>query len=107
VDIGSDYELIARLWLCNKNHRIANIVTSAMCWSLWKLRNAMIFQGVAWIGMKSLWQKVVPMLRCWKVLVPIVMEAGYESVISSLEKIPEMMSPRAWQETSLSSLAIL
>jgi hypothetical protein len=43
--------------------------------------------SVAWTGMKLLWQKVVPMLRCWKVLVPIMMEVGYESVISSLEKM--------------------
>jgi hypothetical protein len=37
--------------------------------------------------MKSLWQKVVAMLRCWKVLVPLVMEGGYEGVTSSLEKM--------------------
>jgi hypothetical protein len=27
VDIGFDYESIARLWLCNKKHGVTNIVT--------------------------------------------------------------------------------
>jgi hypothetical protein len=27
------------------------------------------------------------MLRCWKILVPLKLEAGYESVMSSLEKV--------------------
>jgi hypothetical protein len=49
--------------------------------------------------MKSLWRKVVPMVRCWKVLVPIVMEAGYESVISSLEKM--LMMPEVVKSLSL------
>jgi hypothetical protein len=50
----------------------------------------MIFQGVAWLGMKQLWQRVVPMVRCWRVLVPLVMEPGYESIISQLEKVLTM-----------------
>jgi hypothetical protein len=75
-----------------KKYGIANMVTSAVCWSLWKLRNAMIFQEVVWVGMKSLWQRVVPMLRCWRVLVPLVMEHGYDSATSPLEKV--LMMPK-------------
>jgi hypothetical protein len=33
VDIGFDYESVARLWLCNKKHGVTNIVTSAVFWS--------------------------------------------------------------------------
>jgi hypothetical protein len=85
---------MARMWLCNKRFGVSNVVTSAFCWRLWKLRNSMIFQGVAWTGMKVLWQRVVPMLRCWKVLIPLKLDVGYESVISSLEKVlraPEVL----------------
>jgi hypothetical protein len=66
-EVGIDYESVARLWLCNKKHGITNMVTSTVSWSIWKLRNTMIFQGVAWLGMKQLWQRVVPMVRCWRV----------------------------------------
>jgi hypothetical protein len=89
-EVGIDYESVARLWLCNKKHGITNMVTSTVSWSIWKLRNTMIFQGVAWLGMKQLWQRVVPMVRCWRVLVPLVMEPGYESIISQLEKVLTM-----------------
>jgi hypothetical protein len=58
----------------------------------------MIFQGVAWIGIKPLWQRIVPMLWCWRVLVPTVMEPpGYENVTSQLKKVMlETIEPCAW-----------
>jgi hypothetical protein len=31
------------------------------------------------------------MLRCWRILVPIVMDPGFESVISQLEQV--LMAP--------------
>jgi hypothetical protein len=34
----------------HKKFGVINIVTSAVCWSLWKLRNSMIFQEVFWVG---------------------------------------------------------
>jgi predicted GNAT superfamily acetyltransferase len=37
VQVGSDYESIAKMWLCNKKFGICNVFTSAVCWSLWKL----------------------------------------------------------------------
>jgi hypothetical protein len=41
-----------------------------------------------------LWQRIVPMLRCWRILVQLVMEPGYEDVTSQLERMmarPEMI----------------
>jgi hypothetical protein len=34
VNVGSDYEFVAKLWLCNKKFGITNMVTTALCWSL-------------------------------------------------------------------------
>jgi hypothetical protein len=61
---GIDYESIVKLCLCNKKYGVINMITSAMYWCLWKLRNFVHFQGVAWVGMKLLWDWVVPMLQC-------------------------------------------
>jgi hypothetical protein len=44
----SDYESLAKLWLGNKKHGVLNIVCSAVCWGLWKLRNCLCFQGLMW-----------------------------------------------------------
>jgi hypothetical protein len=43
VETGTDYESVAKMWLCNKKYGVINIVTSDVCWSIWKFRNAMIF----------------------------------------------------------------
>jgi hypothetical protein len=45
------------------------------------------FQGVAWVGMKLLWDRVMPMLQCWKVLVPVKMVDDFDHAISSLENL--------------------
>jgi hypothetical protein len=42
--MGRDYESIARLWLCNKRYGVANIMSSMLCWSIWKFRNGQCFQ---------------------------------------------------------------
>jgi hypothetical protein len=46
VNIGSDYESIAKLWVANKKHLVTNVFSSAVLWTLWKLRNEICFQGV-------------------------------------------------------------
>jgi hypothetical protein len=53
IKIGEAYESITKLWLCNKKFGICNMFTSAVCWSLWKLRNSLCFQDVAWTGMED------------------------------------------------------
>jgi hypothetical protein len=34
VQMGKDFESLAKLWLCNKRFGIINIVTSTVCWSI-------------------------------------------------------------------------
>jgi hypothetical protein len=64
IQIGVDYESMANNWLCNKKFGTVNVFSSALCWGLWKLRNLLCFRGVAWLGMKMVWQMVIQMLRC-------------------------------------------
>jgi hypothetical protein len=53
---------------------------SAVCWGLWKLRNELCFQDVAWKYLEQVWWKVLPMLRCWTILVPVGISGyGFES----------------------------
>jgi hypothetical protein len=37
--------------------------------------------------MKMLWQRVLPMLRCWKILIPLKMAAGFDGALASMEKM--------------------
>lgn len=50
VDIGHNYESVAKLWIANKKHLITNVVYSAVLWYLWKLRNELCFQSVVMAG---------------------------------------------------------
>ena len=63
--IGTDFESVAALWLANKKHLITNIVSSAVLWVLWKLRNLLCFQGVSWSGLKKVLSMTGRMLRGW------------------------------------------
>jgi hypothetical protein len=42
-EIGANYESIAMMWLCNKRFGITNVLTTAVCWGVWKLRNCFCF----------------------------------------------------------------
>jgi hypothetical protein len=47
VKVENDYASIAKMWLCNKKLEVCNMFTSAVCWTLWKLRNSLCLQDVA------------------------------------------------------------
>lgn len=64
-NLGDDFESVARLWLANKRHGLTNVISSAVMWSLWKLRNEIFFLGSKWLGMAQLFLKIVRMLRRW------------------------------------------
>jgi hypothetical protein len=50
--------------------------------------------------MKLLWQRVMPLIRCWRVLVPLKMATDFENVCSKLERlmlVPEPISQHPYQ----------
>ena len=54
--LGDGFECVASLWIANKRYMICNIVSSAVLWVLWKLRNLLCFQGIPWSGMGKVLQ---------------------------------------------------
>jgi hypothetical protein len=47
VRLGQDYESIAKLWLCNTKFGVINIISSAVCWSIWKNEKFAMLSGSA------------------------------------------------------------
>ena len=45
--LGTSFESIARFWVANKKHAVLNTICSIILWSLWKSRNALIFDQEA------------------------------------------------------------
>ena len=48
LNIGVDFLSIGNMWLCNKMFLVCNMVTSAVLWSIWKLRNNICIQNAVW-----------------------------------------------------------
>jgi hypothetical protein len=75
---------MAKCWLCNKKFGIVNVFSAAFCWGIWKLRNGLCFHGVPWRNMKQVWWMILPMLRCWRILLPL---QSMDGSLSHLEKL--------------------
>jgi hypothetical protein len=63
IQIGSDYESIARFWLSNKKHAAMNTICATVLWSIWKSRNAMIFDGQTWLCTKQVWWLILKAIK--------------------------------------------
>jgi hypothetical protein len=68
VQVGADFESVARWWISNNKNDMLNLFTSATLWSIWSLRNELCFQGRSWLGLDAVWSKVCACIRRWRVL---------------------------------------
>lgn len=99
IQLGGDYESVARLWIANKRHFITNAVSSAVVWSLWKLRNELCFQGTVWTGMKMVLVRIARTLRGWLAMYKKETGEVLEGLIVSLEDLSKRPAQIAWKET--------
>jgi hypothetical protein len=68
IQLGRDFESVAKLWLQNKKYKNANIVTSAMLWTLWKFHNDLVFQGTHWTRMGEIFGRYARSIKNWRML---------------------------------------
>jgi hypothetical protein len=68
VGTGHDFESVAKCWLSEKKYRALNVCTTAVFWTLWKMRNDLCFQGLSWTGGHTLLRRCATMLRDWCLL---------------------------------------
>ena len=53
-NLGSDLASITHCWIANIAHTALNSICAALLWSLWILRNDMIFNGLTWLSLKQI-----------------------------------------------------
>lgn len=68
--IGEIMFEVGKMWLCNKRFCLDNMISSAVIWSVWKLRNDLLFQRVGWRSMEMLLLRIAGLLTNWIILCP-------------------------------------
>jgi hypothetical protein len=63
LNVGGDFESVAKYWISETKHRKVNVCTTAAIWALWKLRNEVCFQDSRWTGVQRLLRRSAKMMR--------------------------------------------
>ncbi|KAG0546315.1 hypothetical protein BDA96_02G437100 [Sorghum bicolor] len=84
---------VGTYWLSNKKNCVLNIISSAVIWSVWKLRNDICFQRIGWRGMEMLLGRIVGLLLSWMVICPVDMK---DSLKECIDKIKTAASRVLW-----------
>ena len=88
--LGTDlrsFTAVASKWLSNKKFAAINIVSSAVLWSLRKLRNDICFQNTAWRDLRLLLWKVVKLMQNWQILCPPLLLEDLQSYITIIREM--------------------
>ena len=62
IQVGGDIVSIGQFWLSEKKYSVINMITSAVLWSIWKLRNELCFQRSGWKSMEVSFYKILGLL---------------------------------------------
>jgi hypothetical protein len=78
---------LTRWWICDKKHKVPNIIHMAVLWVLWKMRNDLSFNRVVWSGMQVLCQKVGYTCAMEDPVCPVDARDHLGNVIGGLEQM--------------------
>jgi hypothetical protein len=82
--VGNSVGAIAYYWIADKRHAALNSIYAAVLWSIWKLRNVLIFNAVTWLSLKQIWWIILRHIRKWGILFKESMNCPSRGVISGV-----------------------
>lgn len=68
MPIGFSVESITTSWVAGKKLDSLNTIVAAVLWSLWKLRNGIVFNGVVWLSLNQVWLLILRTLENWRLI---------------------------------------
>lgn len=89
-NVGGSMLDVGKYWLSNKKCCLVNMVSSAVIWSIWKLRNDLCFQRCGWRGMEMLLCRISGLLENWTVLCPVDKREVLGEYISKIKSAARM-----------------
>jgi hypothetical protein len=81
-----------------KDWRVNNMVHAALLRALWLMRNDLVFNGVVWPGMQTLWRKTAYLLAQWEILVPKVERGRLKMMGARLEALARAPPLLLWPD---------
>jgi hypothetical protein len=90
--VGMDIISIGKFWLSHKKNSLVNMITVAVVWSVWKLRNELCFQKIGWRNMDVLFYQIHGLLQNWKVLCLADKRGLLENFLRDLKTSTRMVS---------------
>ena len=89
-NVGMNFESIGSMWLSRKRFIVHNILTSAVLWGLWKLRNELCFQNTPWRDIRILLMRVTVLAQNWLILCPEMVKSELSGFRGKLKQIAVM-----------------
>jgi hypothetical protein len=83
--VGDNMLEIGKCWLSDKKFSTLNMITSAVLWSIWKLRNDLCFQRIGWRSMEMLLFRIAGLLQNWIILCPPSKKEMLQEVINKIK----------------------
>jgi hypothetical protein len=83
--VGDNMFEIGKCWLSDKKFSMLNMITSAVLWSIWKLRNDRCFQRIGWRSMEMLLFRIAGLLQNWIILFPPSKKEMLQEVINKIK----------------------
>jgi hypothetical protein len=93
-DLGGNFDSVGMCWLSDEKFAAINIVSAAILWGIWKLRNELYFQNAVWLNVKQLLWRIAGLAQNWLILCPAKKKEELKSYILKLHswaRRPEML----------------
>jgi hypothetical protein len=100
LPLVTDFESVRSMWIKGKKYKAYNILTSAVIWSIWRLRNKFCFQGAVWSRVEVVLLGVARHLRNWALLKKMEETVQLEAWAKKLEERGARHLRQQWRHGS-------
>jgi hypothetical protein len=100
LSLVTDFESVRSMWIKGKKYKAYNILTSAVIWSIWKLRNKFCFQCAVWSRVEVVLLRVTRHLRNWALLKKTEETVQLEAWAKELEERGARHLRQQWRHAS-------
>jgi hypothetical protein len=100
-----DFESLGTMWVKGKKFKAFNVLSSALIWLIWKMRNNICFQGVCWSKVEDVLRGGAKLIRNWVLLNKPEQVMKLEAWTQEMERRSVRPPRLTWGQNSGSSVS--